>query len=146
MPYFAYSLSCLWNKLITLMHFSRYHVDSHPLWLVRKLQHKMKRKGYTLLNMHSAQIRLRLMAESSAKGQRNIRAERASTDDACGYLHIFRPLKARCTFGQSMITNIYLILMWDMSTKDHCVWKICTNQYATTIDIKVYLFIGMLID
>lgn len=95
---FCHSLSCLWNKLITLMHFSRYHVDSHPLWLVRKLQHKMKRKEYTLLNMHSAQIRLRLMAESSAKGQSNIRAERASTeDDACGYLHIFRPLKARCT-------------------------------------------------
>lgn len=28
---FCDSLSCLWNKLITLMHFSRYHVDSHSL-------------------------------------------------------------------------------------------------------------------
>lgn len=90
---FCHSLSCLWNKLITLMHFSRYHVDSHPLWLVRKLQHKMKRKEYTLLNMHSAQIRLRLMAESSAKGQRNIRAKSTPTEeDACSYLHMFRPL------------------------------------------------------
>ena len=26
------------------MQFSRYHIDSHPLWLVRKLQMEMKRE------------------------------------------------------------------------------------------------------
>jgi len=87
---FCHSLSCLWNKLITLMHFSRYHVDSHPLWLVRKLQCKMKREEYTLLNMHSAQIRLRLMAESSAKGQGKIRAERAPSEHLLHMLRDFR--------------------------------------------------------
>lgn len=40
-----HSLSCLWNKLITVILFPRSHIDSHPLRHVRKLQMEMKREG-----------------------------------------------------------------------------------------------------
>lgn len=40
-----HSLSCLWNKLITVILFPRSHIDSHPPRHVRKLQMEMKREG-----------------------------------------------------------------------------------------------------
>lgn len=61
-----HSLSCLWNKLITVMRFPRSHTDSHPLQGVRKRQIEMKRDG-GINSLSDMQVSL-ISGETNSKG------------------------------------------------------------------------------
>lgn len=66
-----HSLSCLWNKLITVILFPRSRIDSQPLRRVRKLQMEMKREGgiNSLSDMQVALISCETNSASSKTGQ-----------------------------------------------------------------------------
>ena len=64
------------------MQFSRYHIDSHPLWLVRKLQMEMKREEESTAFKY-ALILNQTQSNSQSSGKGHGRSQQLSKADRC---------------------------------------------------------------